>query len=150
MCGRHCGLNAFPPIQDAKQDLADELDVAAAPESRLIEVSMTDSDPNSCKVIVQSLVDQYIKDEQDKNRDRQYSLNQDLEQQRITQEDKVKLIDGDISDLQADLNTAGLTGTMNKISVQDMELEELLKDIQTTKLDWQAANTAVRRVKYAD
>ncbi len=129
----------FSTVQDAKQDLADELDVAAAPESRLIEVSMTDSDPNSCKVIVQSLVDQYIKDEQDKNRDRQYSLNQDLEQQRITQEDKVKLIDGDISDLQADLNTAGLTGTMNKISVQDMELEELLKDIQTTKLDWQAA-----------
>jgi polysaccharide biosynthesis transport protein len=129
----------YSTIQDAKQDLADDLDVAAAPESRLIDVSMTDSDPNSCKVIVQSIVDQYIKDEQEKNRDRQYSLNQDLEQQRITQEDKVKLIDGDISDLQADLNTAGLTGTMNKISVQDLELEELLKDIQTAKLEWQAA-----------
>ena len=113
--------------------------MASTPDSRLIDVSMTDSDPNSCKVIVQSVVDQYIKDEQEKNRDRQYSLNQDLEQQRITQEDKVKLIDGDIADLQADLNTAGLTGTMNKISIKDMELEELLKDLQGTTLEWQAA-----------
>ena len=48
----------------------------------LIHVTMTDSDPNSCKVIVQSLVDQYIKDQQERNRDRQYNLNQDLEQQR--------------------------------------------------------------------
>jgi capsular exopolysaccharide synthesis family protein len=129
----------FSAIQDAKQDLADQLDVTSTPDSRLIDVSMTDSDPNSCKVIVQSVVDQYIKNEQEKNRDRQYSLNQDLEQQRITQEDKVKLIDGDISDLQADLNTAGITGTMNKISMKDLELEELLKDLQGTTLEWQAA-----------
>jgi polysaccharide biosynthesis transport protein len=132
-------FRSFSSIQDAKQDLADNLDVASSPDSRLIDVSMTYSDPKSCQVIVQSIVDQYIKDQQEKNRDRQYSLNQDLEQERITQEDKVKLIDGDISDLQADLNTAGLTGTMNKISVQDFELQELLKDIQTTTLDWQNA-----------
>jgi hypothetical protein len=91
------------------------LEVSSSADSRLIDVSMTDSDPNSCKVIVQSIVDQYIKDQQEKNRDRQYSLNQDLEEQRTTEEDKIKLINGDISDLQADLNTAGVTGTMNKI-----------------------------------
>jgi polysaccharide biosynthesis transport protein len=129
----------FATIKEAKQDLADQLEVGSSSDSRLIDISMTDSDPNSCKVIVQTVVDQYIKDEQEKNRDRQYSLNQDLEQQRITQEDKVKLIDGDISDLQADLNTAGLTGTMNKISVQDFELQELLKDLQSTTLEWQSA-----------
>ena len=130
----------FSTIQDAKQDLAEQLDVASTPDSRLIEISMTDSDPNSCKIIVQSLVDQYIKDQQDKNRDRQYSLNQDLEQQRINQEDKIKLINGDISDLEADLNTAGITGTMNKIDLQDMELQSLLTDLQKSNNDLLSAS----------
>jgi len=126
-------------VKDAKADLIEALEVASAPDSRLIEVSMKDRDPKSCQVIVQSIVDQYIKDQEEKNRDRQYNLNQDLEQQRITQEDKLKLIDGDISDLQADLNTNGATGTMNKISTQDLELEELLKDLQASRLEEQAA-----------
>ena len=108
----------WPTIPEAKQDLGDELEISASPDSRLIEVSMTDSDPNSCKVIVQALVDQYIKNRQEKNRDRQYSLNQDLQEQLTTQYDKIKLIDGDISDLQADLNTASVTGTMNKIDLK--------------------------------
>lgn len=129
-----------PSIQDAKEDLIENLDVASAPDSRLINVSMTDSDPNSCKVIVQTIVDQYIKDEQDKNRDQQYSRNQELQQQRISQEDKIKLIDGDIADLQTDLSANGVTGTVSKISVQDMELEELIKDYQEANVDAQGAD----------
>jgi capsular exopolysaccharide synthesis family protein len=129
----------FATIQDAKQDLADELEVSSSADSRLIDVSMTDSDPNSCKVIVQTIVDQYIKDQQDKNRDRQYSLNQDLEEQRTTEGDKIRLLDGDISDLQADLNTAGVTGTMNKISLQDEELEDLRRQYGTATQDYQTA-----------
>ena len=66
-------------ISDAKQDLVDQIDIVASPDSQLIEVNMTDADPNSCKVIVQAVVDQYIKNQQDRNRDRQYSLNQDLQ-----------------------------------------------------------------------
>jgi capsular exopolysaccharide synthesis family protein len=129
----------YPTLKDQKEDLATEFEIAASPDSPLIEVTMKDSDPKSCQVIVQSIVDQYVKNQEDSNRDWQYNRNQELEQQRITQEDKLKLIDGDISDLQADLNTNGATGTMNKISTQDLELQELLKDLQSTKLEEQAA-----------
>jgi capsular exopolysaccharide synthesis family protein len=100
---------------------------------------MTDSDPNSCKVIVQSIVDQYIKDQQKKTHDEEYKLNTDLEQQRNTQTAKLTLLDGDISDLQTELNSNGATGTMNRISEQDMELQQLVSKLEEVKLDQQVA-----------
>jgi capsular exopolysaccharide synthesis family protein len=129
-----------PTIKDSKQSLNDYLDVIASPDSRLIVVSMTDSDPNSCKVVVQSLVDQYIKDEEERNKNREYNHTQDLEQQRIAQEGKLKLVDGDISDLQTQLNSDGVTGTMNRISEKDIELTKLLDQYQTAKLDLATAS----------
>jgi capsular exopolysaccharide synthesis family protein len=121
--------------QEAKLSLKENLDVMASPDSRLIVVSMTDSDPNSCKVVVQSIVDQYLKGQEERNKNRQYDRTQDLEQQRIAQEGKLKLIDGDISDLQTQLNSDGVTGTMNRISEKDIELTKLLDQYQTSKLD---------------
>jgi capsular exopolysaccharide synthesis family protein len=129
-----------PTIQEAKADLADgELQVTSSIDSPLIVVSMTDSDPKSCQVIVQSFVDQYIKDQQEKSRDRQYSFNQDLAQQRIAAEGQVKLDDGDISDLLVELSSDGVSGTVTKISEKDMELQQLLQNVQTAKLDAQTA-----------
>lgn len=126
-------------IQEAKESLNENLDVLASPDSRLIIVTMTDSDPNSCKVIVQSLVDQYIKDQEQKNRDREDNHTQDLEQQRIAQEGKLKLVNGDITDLQAQLNSDGVSGTINRISEKDVELGKLLEQYEAAKLDLSAA-----------
>jgi len=126
-------------IPEAKQDLVDEIDIGASPDSQLIEVSMTDADPNSCKVIVQAVVDQYIKNQQDRNRDRQYSLNQDLQEELTTEYDKIKLINGDIADLQADLNNVGVTGTMNKIDLTEMEIQNLVSDLHSKSLELQTA-----------
>lgn len=126
-------------IQDAKADLADELDVASSPDSRLISISMTDADPQSAQIVVKSVVDQYIKDQEDKSRDRQYNFNQDLENQQTEEEGKVKLDQGDISDLLADLNADGVTGTISKISEKDMQLQELITREQTAQLDAESA-----------
>jgi capsular exopolysaccharide synthesis family protein len=129
-----------PSIQEAKADLADgELQVASTVDSPLIVVSMTDSDPKSCQVIVQSFVDQYIKDQQEKSRDRQYGFNQDLAQQRIAAEGQVKLDDGDISDLLVELSSDGVSGSVTKISEKDMELQALLQNVQIARLDEQTA-----------
>jgi len=130
----------YSTIQEAKADLADgELQVTSSPDSPLIVVSMTDSDPKSCQVIVQSFIDQYIKDQQEKSRDRQYSFNQDLAQQRIAAEGQVKLDDGDISDLLVELSSDGVSGTVTKISEKDMALQALLQNRQIATLDAQNA-----------
>ena len=129
-----------PTIQEAKANLADgALQVTSSPDSPLIVVSMTDSDPKSCQVVVQSFVDQYIKDQQEKSRDRQYSFNQDLAQQRIAAEGQVKLDDGDISDLLVELSSDGVSGTFTKISEKDMTLQAWLQNLQVARLDEQTA-----------
>ncbi|MGD0388704.1 MAG: polysaccharide biosynthesis tyrosine autokinase [Tepidisphaeraceae bacterium] len=136
----------YATIQEAKADLAEgELQVTSAPDSPLIVVSMTDSDPKSCQVVVQSFVDQYIKDQQEKSRDRQYTFNQDLAQQRITAEGQVKLDDGDISDLLVELSSDGVSGTVTKISEKDMMLQTLLQNRQVAILEEQTA-----KEKYAE
>jgi succinoglycan biosynthesis transport protein ExoP len=126
-------------IQEAKGDLSDYLEIISSPDSRLIGISMTDSDPQSAQVIVKSVVDQYIKDQQDRNRDLRYNYNLDLENQRTTEEGKVKLDDGDIADLLADLNADGVTGTMGKISEKDMQLQQFIQSEQNAQLDEEAA-----------
>jgi polysaccharide biosynthesis transport protein len=129
--------NRFSNPEDRKEDLTDKLEVTSSPDSKLILVSMTDNDPKSAQVIVQSLVDQYIKNQEEHNQDRQYKEHQNLEQQEIAEEGKLKLVNGDISDIQAELNSDGVSGTVTKISAKDLELEELYKDVQSEKLSEQ-------------
>jgi capsular exopolysaccharide synthesis family protein len=121
--------------QEAKASLKDSLDVIASADSRLIVVTMTDSDPNSCKVVVQSIVAQYIKNQQDLSKDRQYDRTQQLEQQRIAEEGKLHLLEGDITDLQGQLSSDGVSGTVTRISEKDVELGKLLDQCETAKLD---------------
>ena len=131
--------NRFATPEERKQNLMEELEVTSSPDSKLILVSMTDNDPKSAQVIVKSLVDQYIKNQDERNQDRQYTQHQNLEQQEIAEEGKLKLVNGDISDIQAELNSDGVTGTMNKINAKDLELEQLLKDVQELKLTEQTS-----------
>ncbi|MGD0461359.1 MAG: polysaccharide biosynthesis tyrosine autokinase [Tepidisphaeraceae bacterium] len=129
--------NRFPTPEERKQGLIDDLEVTSSPDSKLILVSMTDNDPKSAQIIVQSLVDQYIKNQDERSQDRQYKEHQNLEQEEIAEEGKLKLVNGDISDIQAELNSDGVTGTMNKINAKDLELEELLKELQVLRLQEQ-------------
>ena len=129
--------NRFSTPQDRKEDLLNHLDVNFAPDSKLIEVTMTDNDPHSAQIIVQSVVDQYIKDQQEKNQDIQFKRHEGVEQQEIAAEGKLKLVNGDISDIQAELNAEGVTGTMNKIDAKDIELGKLIENVQTLQLEEQ-------------
>lgn len=128
----------FSTPQERKEDLMDHLGINFRPDSRLIEVTMTDSDPKSCQVIVQSIVDQYIKDQQEKNQDLQFKRHEGLEQQEIAEEGKLKLVNGDISDIQGELNAEGVTGTMNKVDAKDMQLQAMIQNVQSLQLEEQA------------
>jgi polysaccharide biosynthesis transport protein len=127
--------NRFTTPYGRKQDLKDELDINFAPDSKLIEISMTDNDPKSAQVIVQSLVDQYIKDQQDRNQDLQYKSHQQLEQQEIAEEGKLKLVNGDIADIQAELNSEGVNDTISRIDTKGIQLQALLEGVQKLSLE---------------
>ncbi|MGA2441502.1 MAG: hypothetical protein ABSH08_11120 [Tepidisphaeraceae bacterium] len=63
----------------------------------------------------------------------------DIAQQRITAEGQVKLDDGDISDLLGELSSDGASGTVKKLSENNMALQALLQNRQAAMLEEQTA-----------
>lgn len=122
-------FKSYSTIQEAKQDLTDRLDVTFAPDSRLIEVSMTDSDAKSCQVIVQSIVDEYIKEQQVKDQNREYNRHGQLDAQRIVVQRNITLLGTDISELEAELNEKGITGVMNHVDSKSSELQSQFNEL---------------------
>lgn len=137
----------FRSLQEAKQDLRDNLDVAIQPESRLLRVSMTYNDPNSCQVIVTAIAEQYIKNQKEINQNKQYDRHRDLEGRLVKEEMSLKAVNGEIADKESELNSNGVSGTMNKISAKDMELSQLLQSSLTQQLELDAANDALASLK---
>jgi polysaccharide biosynthesis transport protein len=133
--------------QDAKTDLHDNLEVAIAPESRLLLVSMTSSDAAGSKVIVDTIADEYIKEQQEKNRDREYGRNRDLENRKVVEENKLKVISGDIAELESELNSNGVTGTQNRINAKDMELTKLVDNLILLRLSAASMQEEYKRVQ---
>ncbi|MGA2582639.1 MAG: polysaccharide biosynthesis tyrosine autokinase [Tepidisphaeraceae bacterium] len=119
----------FRSDQDALQDLEDNFVVAVIPDTRLLAVSMTGSDPQSCQDIVKSITDEYIKEQQELNANQDAQRNSELEQRKVIEENEVKRINGSIEDLEAQLNANGVMGTMNRLSQKDVELSSLLDNI---------------------
>jgi succinoglycan biosynthesis transport protein ExoP len=115
-------------VQEAKEDLHDNFEVIMSPESRLLRVSMTYSDPKSCQTIVNVIVDEYLKEQRDINRNKEYGRHQDLQNHQAAEEGALQLANSDINDLEMELNSAGVSGTQGRINTNDMELEALLNN----------------------
>jgi succinoglycan biosynthesis transport protein ExoP len=126
-------------LQLAKQDLADNLEVAIAPDSRLLKIAMTCNDPNSARVIVETFCEQYMKNQKEINENKEYDRHKDLETRQVREEMALKGVNGEIADLESQLNEGGITGTLNKVSTKDMELSELLQKSLQLELDLAAA-----------
>jgi polysaccharide biosynthesis transport protein len=116
-----------PSAQDAKQNLADNLDIGIPPDSRLLRLSMTCNDPKSAQVIVNSIAEQYIKNQKELNENREYDRSRDLNGRKVREELGLKSVETEIASLESELNESGVTGSMNKISAKDIELSQLLQ-----------------------
>jgi capsular exopolysaccharide synthesis family protein len=127
-------FKSFPNVDQAKQELTDRLDVSALPDTPIIDVSMTDSDAKSCQVIVQSIADEFIKEQEERDRNREYDRHSELEAEAVGEQGNIKLIEGDIAELEAELNSAGVTGVGNTLNIKNMQLGSLftkLMDLQS-------------------
>ncbi len=140
-------FNSFSTLEDRKANLLDKFDVSIVPDTRLLRVSMTYRDPDSCQKIVQGIVDQYINEQDKLNRDRELDRNVSLQNRRVAEENQLKLISGEITDLQSQLNTYGVTGTQNRIDTKDLELSHLIENRIKLKQDLTLATDNYNRVK---
>jgi len=134
-------------ISDLKQDLRENLEVAIQPDSRLLRIAMTYNDPASCQVIVNTVADQYIKNQKELNQNKEYERHRDLENRLVKEEMNLKAVNGEIADKESELNSNGVSGTMNKISAKDMELSQLLQSSLTQQLQLDAANDELASIR---
>jgi capsular exopolysaccharide synthesis family protein len=125
----------FASPQLAKADLIDSFMIVPQADTNLLSVSMTYSDPKSYKVIIESVVNQHIQEQQAINHDKQYNHSLQLHNAKIAYEIKVKELRDAIADLESKLNMSGVTGTNNRISAKDIELSQLVSDTLKVKLD---------------
>jgi polysaccharide biosynthesis transport protein len=125
-------------LQDAKADLNENLEVAVMPDSRLLKISMTCNDPVSARIIVDTFCEQYMKNQKENNENREYDRHKDLEARQVREEMALKGVNGEIADLESQLNEGGVTGTLNKVSTKDMQLSELVEKSIQLQLDMAA------------
>ncbi len=140
----------FDSPADARRDLVEHFHVSAVPETKLIQVTMSAPKPEDAKVILEEVVDQYRRDQQENLRnqtlDRTRQLNSLHNQYKIALEDKTSEIRRKAIELN--LNGAGVPG---RLSTKEIELGELVR--QEMELRMQAADaqrmfeTASRQVR---
>jgi len=140
----------FPIVDDAKENLKEKLDVVSQANSKVLILSMTDIDPNSSRVIVQSIGDQYVKDQLAKNVEDQYMQNQNLQAELIAEQGKENNIKGDIADIELDLLSNDVAGGVARVSAKDEELKNLTDKVQQLELDLAAEKARLQGYKDLD
>lgn len=127
--------------QLARQHLREEMAVDPVADSKLIEVTMTYSNPKDCEVILQAIGDQHIKDQ------KQISLDQNADERHMLQDmdtkyqAELRMASEDVQQKAAELNISGI-GTSGFISTKEIELSDKVRvqlSLQTAKNASQSA-----------
>ncbi len=111
----------------AKEDLLKNFSADAIADSRLIQIRMSNSDPKSCKTIVEEIVNKHIDNQkvisQNKQLDRSVMLNNLKNRYQFHKDD----ITRDLREkaLQLSVDGAGVPG--GRIGAKDVELENLMQ-----------------------
>ena len=112
-------------VFDAKDDLVDNFAVEVIPESRLVSVKMSFSDPRDCRTIVEEVVNQHLEDQkqiaQNKTLERSVILN-NMKQRYQFRKDE---LGRDLREKSLRLSIDGM-GAPGRLSAKEEELKELL------------------------
>lgn len=116
----------FDSVDDARQDLIDHFQATAIPQTKLIQVSMSAPTAEDAKTIVEEVVNQHLRDQQDNMRnqtlDRTKSLTNLHNQYKILIDDKAAEIRR--KGIELNINGAGVPG---QLGATEIELGELVR-----------------------
>ncbi len=114
----------FPNIEAAKEDLRDHWVVAPVTNAKLVQVSMTFRNPKDCKSIVQSIVDQHIRNQKAEKSAIWAERGQGLTRQKEIYEVQMKRLSDQLAEWARGL---GMNGVERGItSVSQFELQGLV------------------------
>ncbi len=113
-------------IKAAKTDLMKQFSASPVPETRLISASMTYSVPDDCKTIVNEIVDEHLRSQQEFGRDRGYQRYSMLDTARKKQEAELKRVSQDKEAIGQQLGDQGApSGT--RLSTLEVELTSTIQ-----------------------
>ncbi len=140
------GIEA-PDIAAAKDDLSDKLGIALSPETKLIEVNFTYSNPQDCDTIIEELIEQHL---QDQNMFRAEVLRERTGDLAVTKSAlmlKNNQRQDQISRLQEELNAEGFNTMAGHTSPRDMQLVELGEEQKNARFELNEAKSKLDTVK---
>jgi capsular exopolysaccharide synthesis family protein len=140
------GIEA-PDIAAAKDDLSDKLSITPSPETKLIEVNFTYSNPQDCDTIIEEVIEQHL---QDQNKFRAEVLSErtgDLAVTKSALQLKNNQRQDQIAHLQEELNAEGLNTMANHTSPRDMQLMAYAEEQKTARYQLNEAKSQLDTVK---
>lgn len=124
---RFVGEDGKPDVGAAKRALHDQLEVGARPNSKHIELSISTRNPQDARLIVQTIGDQYIRDQQSETRRDQLKRSTQLNQMKEQYERSRLEISRVLREKSLQLNIDGM-GAPGRLSAKEMELQMLVKE----------------------
>ena len=124
----------FETPEDAKADLMDSLSVSPLPDSKLVMISMSYSDPKDCRDIVEAVVNEHIRVQQDLARGRELERSRDLNNFKQRYQFTLGELRREMEEKGSRLSIDG-GGTPGRLTGLELELSNLLNTQLEMKLN---------------
>jgi polysaccharide biosynthesis transport protein len=138
-------------IPRAKKNLQENFEVAAVPETFIIAAKMSYSIPKDCKTVVDEIVDQALKNQQQNNINKQYDKTIVLNTMKARYEAELRNLQDDLRQRALKLSLDGSMGPGGRVSIKELELNSLVSEQITRNNQLSSAqmayNTAMEQIK---
>ncbi|HUB26936.1 MAG TPA: polysaccharide biosynthesis tyrosine autokinase [Tepidisphaeraceae bacterium] len=137
-------LKQFTTAQ-AKQDLMDNLIVTPSLDSDQIIVEFSTRDPDDAPKVIESVVNQLINDEDNRNAEAQEARSEQLSAMKDTAEEQRSELSDSLHDKEMLLNISDMSSS-SRLNVKDEELGDLSKELGDAKLRAELAQDNLNRI----
>ena len=131
----------------AKEDLGDNFSVAPRPESRLVRISMTAGKPEDAKVIVQAIVDEHIRLQQQATYDRTNAELVTATQWAERYDRAIAGVKDRMSSLQGSLTSGGSMINFGRLNLKEMEISAMISTQMKAKMEAGQAEGQLKAVE---
>jgi len=130
----------------AKEDFAERYSVTSIPETRLVKVEFTYSDPRACQTIVKEMCTQHISDEAERIFNEGQRQSQQLNALKNRYMAEKTQNDAQLATKRAHVSAGGgAVGT--RVSAKEMQLEDLRRAQMKADMEYKNASTMLESIK---
>lgn len=135
------------PFMLAKEDLQENFSATPRPESRLVRISMYASRPEDAQIIVQAIVDEHIKNQQQSTYDRTNAELITATQWADRYDRAIASVKDRMNMLQGSLTSGGGTVNFGRLNIKEMEISALISAQMKARTDANQAEAQLNAIQ---